>query len=226
MYCEQFVQFLAQEPEGPLPAEAAAHLEACPRCSGLRDDLVAIEVAAREWGSEELAPPPRVWVGIQAQLQAEGLIVAPVPSPQLAAPGGWLTRWLDWGPRLEWAGVSVFLMLVAAGLAGFRSLPSAADFPDRPATSVQVSSPALDDIGPTLEGNVQRAVASLSSEDDSVAASLTQNLRIVDNIIAVCEKTVREHPEDPLVREYLYGAYQQKADLLAVAMDRNPMETK
>jgi hypothetical protein len=74
---------------------------------------------------------------------------------------------------------------------------------------------------------MQRVVASFSPDyDNSVTLSLQQNLQIVDNLIAVCEKTVREHPGDPLAREYLYGAYQQKADLLAVAMDRSELETK
>ena len=48
-----------------------------------------------------------------------------------------------------------------------------------------------------------------------VTASLHKNLEIVDNYIALCEKSVQEDPENELARDYLYGAYQQKADLLA-----------
>ena len=40
------------------------------------------------------------------------------------------------------------------------------------------------------------------------------------------EKSVREQPSDPLAREYLYGAYQQKAVLLATALDRSTLEEK
>jgi hypothetical protein len=48
-----------------------------------------------------------------------------------------------------------------------------------------------------------------------VTASLHKNLEIVDNYISLCENSVREEPENELAREYLYEAYQQKADLLA-----------
>jgi hypothetical protein len=230
MHCQQFEEMLAQQPEGPLPLAAANHLESCPRCCLLRDDLQAIAVAAREWGREELAPPPHLWASIQVQLQAEGLIAGPGPHGhglhlQPAANTGWLARWWNAAPRLELAGAYVLLLLIAAGLAGYRNdLP--ADPQDRPVAATQISQPALDGLGRTLDGNMQRVVASFSEYDGSVALSLRRNLATIDNLIAVCEKSVREHPGDPLAREYLYGAYQQKADLLSVAMDRSTLEIK
>jgi hypothetical protein len=218
MHCQQFEEMLAQQPEGPLPLPLADHLESCPRCRSLQEDLQTIQVAAREWGREEPVPPPRLWASIQTQLQAEGLIAAPHPQ-------GWLSRWWDWVPRLELAGACVLLLLVAAGLAGYRNdLP--ADPVDRPVSAAQISAPALDGLGQTLDGDMQRVVASFSEYDGSVALSLRRNLGVIDNLIAVCEKSVREHPGDPLAREYLYGAYQLKADLLAVAMDRSTLEIK
>jgi hypothetical protein len=42
----------------------------------------------------------------------------------------------------------------------------------------------------------------------------------VDDFIADCERRVKEEPQDDLAREYLSGAYQQKAELLAAMMDR------
>jgi hypothetical protein len=214
---------LAQQADGPLPLEATAHLDACPQCRLLRDDLMAITVAAQEWGIDEPAPPARVWAAIEVRLQAEGLIAQ--PSLPAASPG-WLSGFWNFASRLELVGAYVLAMLVAAGIAGYRVAPVADTF-ERPATVEQVSRPALDGLGSTLDGNMQRVVASFSPDyDNSVTLSLQQNLQIVDNLIAVCEKTVREHPGDPLAREYLYGAYQQKADLLAVAMDRSELETK
>ena len=49
---------------------------------------------------------------------------------------------------------------------------------------------------------------------------------MVDNLIVLCEKSVRENPDNPMAREYLYGAYQQKASLLAAAMDRSTLENR
>ena len=57
--------------------------------------------------------------------------------------------------------------------------------------------------------------SSLPASESPVTASLHQNLEIVDNYISLCENSVREEPENELAREYLYEAYQQKADLLA-----------
>jgi hypothetical protein len=54
-----------------------------------------------------------------------------------------------------------------------------------------------------------------------VTDSIRRNLQIVDNFIAICEKSVREQPDNQMAREYLYGAYQQKAELLATAMNRS-----
>ena len=43
---------------------------------------------------------------------------------------------------------------------------------------------------------------------------------MVDNAISICEKTMREEPQNEIAREYLYGAYQQKAELLASMTER------
>ena len=56
--------------------------------------------------------------------------------------------------------------------------------------------------------------------DPVVTASLHDNLAIVDNYIALCEKSVREEPENEVARDYLYSAYEQKADLLAQMTER------
>jgi hypothetical protein len=40
-------------------------------------------------------------------------------------------------------------------------------------------------------------------------------------LIVLCEKSVHEEPDNQMAREYLYGAYQQKAELLATAMNRS-----
>jgi len=209
---------LEQQPDGPLPLGAADHLDVCPRCRLLREDLEAIGMAGHEWGRDESSPPPRVWATIHAQLQAEGLIAEP------SAPG-WSADWLGWTPRLALAGAYLSLLLLASGLAGYRPGPSSNSL-DRPNAEVHISAPSLAGLGQALDGNMQRVVASFSERDGSVALSLRQNLGIVDNLIAVCEKSVREHPGDPLAREYLYGAYQQKAELLAVAIDRTTLEIK
>jgi hypothetical protein len=53
-----------------------------------------------------------------------------------------------------------------------------------------------------------------------VDVALRQNLDIVDKFIVDCEQRVKEQPGDELARDYLTGAYQQKAEFLSVMMER------
>ena len=70
-------------------------------------------------------------------------------------------------------------------------------------------------------GNAERdSVSAMAESDPVVTASLHDNLAIVDNYIALCEKSVREEPENEIARDYLYEAYEQKADLLAQMTER------
>jgi hypothetical protein len=55
--------------------------------------------------------------------------------------------------------------------------------------------------------------------NSQVDAALRQNLRTLNAFIAECELRMKQNPQDELAREYLYTAYQQKADLLAAMME-------
>ena len=70
-------------------------------------------------------------------------------------------------------------------------------------------------------GNFElHAVSALHEPNPTVNVAFKKNLEIVDNYIAECEKSVQDDPEDELSRDYLYGAYQQKADLLEQMSER------
>ncbi|MGH9564034.1 MAG: hypothetical protein ACRD3S_21485 [Terracidiphilus sp.] len=71
-----------------------------------------------------------------------------------------------------------------------------------------------------LENAERSAISSVRSSKSAVSTSLNHNLGIVDNYITLCEKSVREHPDNEMAREYLYQAYQQKADLLTEMTER------
>jgi ribosomal protein S15P/S13E len=55
-------------------------------------------------------------------------------------------------------------------------------------------------------------------------ASLRENLRIINEVIAECQKHLKKHPNDALAREYLASAYQQKAQLVAAILDSGRSE--
>ena len=242
MNCTDLLELAEHEPDAPLPASVAAHLNSCQDCRSLWDDLDAIRTAGRELGAEEVAPPERLWVALRSQLESEGLIRA-----QSQPAFTWLDAFLGRGPRLAMAGAYLSLLLIAAGFISFRSTaPSvltpgvlSSDGSGASPVIVASSEPAgsalagwsapdirVDGVGQKLDGDMKRVMAQLPERDSVLVTSIQQNLGIVDNLIAVCEKSVREQPGNQLARQYLYGAYQQKAVLLATAMDHSTLEDR
>ncbi|SRR5579871_800966 len=220
MKCEQFERILEQQEGGPLPKQAAAHLEECNTCRALSADLGAIRDAALELSAGEEAPPERIWVSLRNQLEAEGLIrnTQPVSRALEPARSSWWSVW----QRPAVAGAFLALLLAASGAIGFLS--------NAPQISVQSQISPRQEVSPTLTAdNVFKeeiltvgndAVSGLQRQDTTVTQSIRRNLQLVDNLIAICEKSVREQPDNQMARDYLYGAYQQKAELLAAAMNR------
>jgi hypothetical protein len=211
---------LEEQPDGPLSAAAAAHMNDCDDCRLLWSDMEAIRAAGVQWGSEEVEPPPHLWPSLRRQLKSEGLI------RERSEQRGWLASWFGAAPRWTLAGASVSLLLIAAMLAVYQTN----DFHTTAALpmdlSISAARPKLEvaDLGERLEGDLKRVFDTLPEGNPVLASSLRENLDIVDNLIAVCEKSVREQPDDPMARDYLYGAYEQKAVLLATATDRSALE--
>ncbi len=210
MQCHEFEQLLEQQQAALLPADAAAHLQLCGQCRAMVADLEAIQAAARHLAVEEVAPPERLWLALRAQLKSEGLIREEAAADPNS---GWLAGWLAAFPRPALAGAYV-IFLVAAALVVVRGhLPRM-----QPGGDVSAP-PAATTLTAQLATMETRTVRAMRPQDPVVNASLRKNLDIVDNSIAVCEKSVREEPQNELARDYLYGAYQQKAELLALMME-------
>jgi len=217
--CAQFERMLEEQPDGPLSAGAAAHLQGCVDCRVLWSDIGAIRAAGLEWGKEEVEPPEYLWSSLRRQLESEGLI------RERSTQRGWFSAWFGAAPRWILAGASVSLLLIAAMLASYQmsERKSADALPVRLGIAATPKLVAAD-LGKTLDGDVKRVFDSLPEGNPVLASSLRENLGIVDNLIADCEKSVREQPDDPMARDYLYGAYEQKAVLLAAATDRSALE--
>ena len=205
MQCQQFLEHAEQWMEGERHADAAAHLEACPRCRGLMADLGTIRDTAGEF-ENEVEPPPRLWASIRSQLESEGIIRSP----------GWAERLAGFFPlqlRPALAAAYVAALLVAAVFVGYQA-------GNRFGTPVALMPPAP----PALaEGAAQTALASLHTHNPDVIRSYRESLETIDNTILECEKMVRSDPQNTLAREYLNGAYQQKAELLAAITERGTL---
>ena len=212
--CSEFHDRLGDWMEGERSAEARAHLRTCSQCRSLAADLESIEKTAPSIALDDPELSPRVWLALRAQLEQEGLIHSR-RTPPLRSSSSWIDVVFASIPRPVLAGAYLAaLIFVGVALTGTASRhANDARWLSRTENSTQPLSAQLD----TAE---QDTYSALKNVDPVVAASLQKNLAIVDNYIALCEKSVREDPQNEIARDYLYGAYQQKADLLAQMSDR------
>ncbi|MFZ3215173.1 MAG: hypothetical protein WA192_03855 [Candidatus Acidiferrales bacterium] len=215
--CEQFLVYLESWMEGERPAELQAHLRICLDCQEVVGELQAIRSEARGWSAHEVQAPERVWTALRAQLEEEGLIRETVPAREDGAENraGWLGGWFRALPRPVLAGAYLAaLVAVAFALSGpvNRRVNEA-----RWLKGTEISTSPLN---AQLNFAEQNSNSYLLHSEPEVSASLHKNLAIVDNYIALCKKSVSEEPQNEIARDYLYEAYQQKADLLTQITER------
>lgn len=212
--CNTFLDYLERRMEGDRDADAEAHHRYCRQCQSLVQDLEAIRVSARELGEEAMEAPARVWTSLHAQLVQEGLIRQPGFGQKAAA---WLGEMHIAFPRPVLAGAYLVLM-VAGGLAlGWYHSSSSSNSADS-----RWYNGTRADLAGFSSALASAEPASYGGDDPNpvVAASLHRNLALVDNYIKLCEESVREEPQNEMAREYLYDAYQQKAELLSEISER------
>jgi hypothetical protein len=209
MQCRDVEEVVEQEGLAPLPEAARAHVAGCRHCQGYIADLETIVSAAHEL-PVEVEPPSRVWIALRTQLELEGIIREPQVSVGESA--SW---WDGFGQRFRSRALATFAVgaLIAA------------------AAILQLRQPGDDRRGPPPPPAMDATVKLLNEQEidvrnmhlastSPVDAALQQNLQQIDDFIADCERHLKEAPRDELAREYLYNAYEQKAELLAAMMDR------
>ena len=209
--CRDVEEVLEQEGLAPLPEAARAHVAGCRHCQGLLDDLETIVSTAHELPAE-VEPPARVWVSLRNQLEREGVIWEAVTASE-AQPSSWWQEIRELLSSHVFATATVGALLVVAAIVQLR----------QPGDYRTALSPAPESIDATVKLLNQQEVDLRNMHltgTSPVDASLQQNLQQIDDFIADCERHLKESPQDELAREYLYSAYQQKAELLAAMMDR------
>ncbi len=208
MNCVELQQSLA-EPEGSGKdsgsVEQRAHLRACPACSALVRDLNQIAAAARRLQAAN-EPSPRVWNSIEAALLREGLIrpqrASRWPIPSFA------TRWA----AARWLVPAAAMLLLALGISLRRE--------SQPAQLGQQASVAVSAVNP-LDLNDDDLRQEIADTAPEVKTQYEENLRQVNDSIRDAQGVVDETPNDEDARRSLMDAYQQKAMLFELAMDRS-----
>jgi hypothetical protein len=203
--CKEFLNHVESWIDGERPPDARAHARDCAQCRGLVEDFGAIQIAARDLSTVEEEPPAHVWTLLRAQLEQEGLI--------RNRNNGWFRGFFGAIPRPALAGAYLAILIAAAVALSGPIHRQVNDY-----RWIQGTETAK--LGADLDSVEQNTVAAFPNYNPVVTASLHQNLAIVDNYITLCEKSVREEPENEMARDYLYEAYEQKADLLAQMAER------
>jgi hypothetical protein len=204
MNCVELQQSLAEVEDGSTP-EQSTHLNACPVCSELLEELKLIVARASELQASD-EPSPRVWNSIEIVLRQEGLIRPQgaggrFPVPSFAA---------RWGAA-RWLVPAAAMLLLAVGIyERQRSLP------ERPSQQATILAPVLNLSGLNDDDLIQEVAAN----SPAMQSQYQENLRRVNDSIRDAEGAVNESPNDPEARRALMDAYQQKSMLFEMAMDR------
>lgn len=207
MGCNEFINQLEDWLDGNPHPDARSHAKECSSCRGVAADFDDIRSVAPALMVADPEPSAELWIQLHAQLEREGLI----RSRGSARSGMWMPVWLDRllvaVPRPAFAGAYLaFLIVLAIGLSTTLGLRTA-ESPNFALTA-------------QLDSAEQTAYSSLKERKSLASASLHENLAIVDNYIALCENSVREEPYNEAARDYLYQAYQQKAELISQMTER------
>jgi len=244
-------EILDGTPDSPLATEFETHVQSCPDCSDLVSDLKLITSEARQMAATD-EPAPRVWLGIAAQLRAEGLIresETSAPLRPVLVPSSPRRRWSAWwlapvAAGLVAAGSYVVSHKPASQVAkeqgpatpGTSPSPTPAEeTPAAPPASEPAPAPqqlAQKSAPLTPHGKVVEAEEQAPSAEDqqflSVVSTRAPSMRVTyENQLKAVNADIREtqayvnrNPGDVDARQHLMDAYQQKALLYQIALDR------
>jgi hypothetical protein len=195
-------------------AEQQAHLRSCPKCSALIRDLKLISSTAVELRASE-EPSPRVWNSIQVALRQEGLI-RPRPGTRSLLPSFDSRR-----AGARWMAPAAATLLIVIGLYMHqRSLRQQLANIETPAATL--SSPAIADEDVSIAGlNDNDLLQEVEAQSPGMQAQYADNLRRANQYIQDAKSVVAANPTDAEARRSLLEAYQQKAMLFELALDRS-----
>ena len=205
MNCVELQASLVEIEDGR-SSEQRDHLRICPNCAALVTELIQIASTAVELRAVD-EPSPRVWKSIESRLREEGIIRPQRGKsllPSLGSPWGWA----------RWMAPAAAALLIAAGLYVRQHLPSAqlTRMTAPPATVPDVAIAGLNDDDLLLE---------VAQQSPTLQAQYADNLRRVNEYIQDAKGVVAANPNDEEARRSLMEAYQQKAMLFELAMDRS-----
>jgi len=210
MNCAEFQRLLPDLIDAKRDAEGEAHLQSCSRCSGLVADLTAIAEQARLLQAID-EPSPRVWNSIEIELRREGLIRPKRPELVAAAP---VRRW-----GIAWfmpAAAVLVLGVVFLRERGSELKPTGQQALNASASPVQMAHMRLADFG-----DDQQLLDAVGSRSPALRATYAADLQDVNSSIRDAELSAQANPNDEEVQQLLMDAYEQRAMVYEMALDRS-----
>jgi hypothetical protein len=206
MNCVELQASLAEIDDGKSP-EQRDHLKTCPACSALVTELILIASTAVELRAGD-EPSTRVWESIETALRQEGVIRPQRANrsllPSLSSRWGW-ARWMV---------PAAAALLITVGLYVRQHSLS------RQLANNTAPTAALSDVE-TAGLNDDDLLLEIAQQSPSLKSQYADNLRRVNQYIQDAKSVVAANPNDDEARRSLMEAYQQKAMLFELAMDRS-----
>jgi hypothetical protein len=216
MNCQQFQETLPYIIESGGGGDDEAHLQTCPSCASLVQDLRYIAEQAKLLLPMH-DPNPRVWNNIEESLQREGFL-----SEGRMPPLGHITKnptsqaqAKSWTP-LGWALALTATILFAAVLINYkpRQLPQSQ-------LSAQNSAAEPAQFDGRFDNDDRQLISQLSQQSPDARGVYENSLRDVNSYIADAQQAAERDPQDATAQEFLQNAYEQKEMLYQMATARS-----
>jgi hypothetical protein len=210
MTCVELQESLVENESGTTAAQRA-HLRDCRQCAGLVADLLVIACAAGELRAAH-EPSPRIWNSIEAALRRDGLI-KPQPRGRSLLPSFTGSRgWVRWALPVAAA------LLITTGIVVRQHAPlhevATLNSASQGATEASLES--------SIAGlNDSDLITELEQQAPALQAQYSENLRHVNEYIRDAKNSVAANPNDEDARRALMDAYQEKAMLFELVLDRS-----
>jgi hypothetical protein len=211
MTCEEFERVLPELGSGH-SIEQEEHLKSCSACSDLVADLNAISQQARHLRASD-EPSPWVWNSIELALRQEGLIRQPHPEHSLIHPPR-----LSW--KLRWLVPAAAALLVVLGVLLHERGTGPAQLAKHELTGVVPADHRPHPVD-VMVGEDLQLLNTVGSRTPSMRDAYEANLRAVNAYIRDAEQSAHSDPNDEIAQQYLRNAYEQKAMVYEMALDRS-----
>jgi hypothetical protein len=210
MTCVELHASLVENEDGS-SIEQQAHLRNCPECAKMVGDLLVIACSAGELRAAH-EPHPRVWKSIESTLRREGIIRPQRRSPSLLPS---LSSQWSWA---RWMAPAAALLLITLGIylkQASRLRPTETGTSD---TAVSVT-PGVENVPDGLDD--ADLLQEAAQQSPALQERYADNLRRVNQYIQDAKNVVAADPNDEEARRSLMEAYQEKAMLFELALDRS-----